>query len=149
MNTSINRLPDLFSLDPFDDGLRSWLRPLRMDLQATGPQMRLDVREQNGGYAVTAEIPGVRREDIDVRIDGNQVRLSAEVKQERSSGGKQGASEDERQLRSERYYGYISRTFSLDSEIDESKASAHYENGVLELKLPKKASGEARKLSVA
>jgi len=78
-------------------------------------------------------------EDINVDVDGNVVTISAEVK--KSSEEKK----DGRVLRSERQVGYASRTFTLAASVDESKAEAKYENGVLELRLPKKdASGNKR-----
>ena len=67
-------------------------------------------------------------------IDGNQVSISAEVKSEKEE--KQG----EKVLRSERYYGKVYRAFSLAQEVDQENAKAKYENGVLELILPKRAS---------
>jgi len=143
---NITRLPDLFSFDPLEESLRSVMRPWRMDVESAAPQMRLDVREKDGAYEVLAEIPGVSKDAIDVRIEGRQVNLSAEVKRE--SGPEESTKEGQRLLRQERYYGYVSRSFNVGCDIDESKASAHYENGLLQLTLPKKASAEARRLSI-
>ena len=98
--------------------------------------------EHDDSYMVKADIPGVRKEDIDVRIDRNQVTISAEVKQEKEE------KKDGRVLRSERQYGFASRSFALASDIDDTQADAKYQNGVLELRLPKKATSSSRKLSV-
>ncbi len=136
------RLPDLLQNEALDDVFRGFLRPMRWDAAPNAPQIRIDVTEDAAGYVVKAEIPGVRKEDIDVRIDGPQVSISAEVKKE-SEDRKEG-----RVLRSERYYGYVSRAFTLASDVDQSQAVAKYQDGVLELKLPKKATTESRKLSV-
>lgn len=144
---NLTRLPDVFNLDPIEEGLRSLMRPWRFDLEASAPQMRLDIQEQDGAYEVTAEMPGVKKEDIDVRIDGRQVNLSAQIKREShlEESSKAGA----RMLREERHYGYLNRSFNLACDIDEGRAKARYENGLLALTLPKKASAEARRLSIS
>lgn len=104
--------------------------------------MRVDVTEGDGAYTVRADLPGVPKESIHVDIDGNRVTIRAEVKRE--SEQKDG----ERVLRSERYYGAFARSFSLTDEIDDEKASAKFDNGVLELTLPKKAVAGAKRLSI-
>jgi HSP20 family protein len=134
--------------DPFedlDDMFKGfWLRPMRFDLDVPKPlQIKLDVKSSDGAYAVSAELPGVKKDDIKVDIDGNRVTISAEVKKE--SEEKKG----EEVIRSERYYGALSRTFTLDSDIDESKADAKYADGVLKLTLPKKVAVSKKRLAVA
>jgi HSP20 family protein len=137
------RIPDLFDLDPFPASLRDLWRPWRSELAAErAPQIRLDLSESDAAYAVKAEIPGVKKEDIDVRIDGNQVTISAEVKQDKEE------KKDGRVLRSERRYGYASRTFALAHDVDQAAADAKYANGVLELKLPKKAPAAGKRITV-
>jgi HSP20 family protein len=137
------RVPDLFDLDPFPAALRDLWRPFRNDVAATSaPPIRIDLSETDTAYAVKAEIPGVKKEDIDVRIDGNQVTISAEVKQDKEE------KKDGRLLRSERRYGYASRSFLLGSDVDQASADAKYSNGVLELKLPKKAQSAGQRLTV-
>jgi HSP20 family protein len=138
------RVPDLFDLDPFPATLRELWRPWRHDVAATerAPQIRIDLSETDNAFAIKAEIPGVKKEDIDVRIDGNQVTISAEVKQDKED------KKDGRVLRSERRYGYASRSFLLASDVDQAAADAKYSNGVLELKLPKKAQSAGQKLAI-
>ncbi|MCF8161345.1 MAG: Hsp20/alpha crystallin family protein, partial [Polaromonas sp.] len=83
------------------------------------------------------------KEDIQVAGDGNVVSLRAEVKQQDST------SQDEKVLRSERYYGAVSRSFQLASDIDQAQAKARYDNGVLTLTLPKKqAMSGAQRLTI-
>lgn len=136
-------VPGFFNVDPFDDVFRGFLRPTRWDkMTEQTPQIKLDVSEADNTYTVKAEIPGVRKEDIDVRIEGNQVSLSAEVNKQSEE------KKDGRVIRSERYQGYVSRTFSLGANVDQSRATAKYENGVLELVLPKRESTEAKRLTV-
>jgi HSP20 family protein len=137
-------MSNLVRSDPFDvafrDFFRNMLRPTRLDLEAE-PEIRLDLKENDKTYTVHAEIPGVKKEDIDVSIDGNVVTIRAEVKREKEEKG-------ETMLRSERYYGMMSRSFTLASEVDEKHATAKYTDGVLELVLPKKPGGTSRRLKV-
>jgi HSP20 family protein len=106
------------------------------------PRMKVDVAESNGAYTVMAELPGVKKDDIQVTIDGSQVTLAAEVKREKE------ASQDERVLHTERVYGKVSRSFTLPQEVDEAKAEAKFRDGVLELKLPKKAAAQRKQISI-
>ena len=137
--------------DPFselvDDLFKGFLvRPLgfegRGEAGAQLPRAKVDVAEKNGAYVVSAELPGVRKEDINVSIDGAQVTLEAEVKREKE------ASQDERLLHSERVYGKVTRSFTLPQEVDESKAEAKFRDGVLELTLPKKAATQRKQISI-
>lgn len=137
---------DLFDLDPFDNPLRPLARAWRAPAEEPlAPTLRIDLADHGDTYLLKADIPGVAKDDIEVRIDGRQVTLSAEVKQEHTTPGNGG-----RTLRSERRHGFASRSFALDSTIDESRAEAHYRNGVLELTLPKKGGAAGgRKLAIA
>ncbi len=134
--------------DPFndlvDDFFKGFLvRPLAMEgAREALPRMRVDVAEKNGAYAIMAELPGVKKEDIQITIDGAQVTLAAEVKREKE------ASQDERVLHSERVYGKVSRSFTLPQELDETKAEAKFRDGVLELTLPKKAATQRKQISI-
>ena len=134
--------------DPFDDlddvfkGL--WLRPMRFEVDMPKPlQIKLDVKSSDGAYAVAAELPGVKKDDIKVDIDGNRVTISAEVKKETEE--KKG----EEVIRSERYYGALTRTFMLDAEVDEAKAEAKYADGILKLTLPKKVAVAKKRVAIA
>jgi len=133
--------------DPFDDVDELFkgffLRPMRLEGAPEQPvRIRMDVKEDEKAYTIHAEIPGVKKEDISVAIDGNQVSISAEVKSQKED--KQG----EKVLRSERYYGRVYRAFSLAQDVDQEGAKAKYESGVLELVLPKRAASASRKLTV-
>ena len=136
------RLLDPFLRDPFDDTLRSLMRPWRLSAADGAPRMRVDLSEQDEHYVVKADIPGVRKEDIDVRIDGNVVTLSAQSKSEKEKR------DDGRVLFKERQEGYASRSFALDCPVDEARSDARYEDGILTLKLPKKAAGTTKRLSI-
>jgi len=134
--------------DPFndlvDDLFRGFLvRPVAYEGRGDAlARMKVDVAEKNGAYKVTAELPGVRKEDIQVSIDGPQVTLAAEIKQEKE------ASQDERVLHTERVFGKLTRSFTLPQEVDEAKAEAKFRDGVLELTLPKKAAAQRKQISI-
>jgi HSP20 family protein len=137
-------MSNIVRTDPFDlafrDFFRNMLRPTRLDLEAE-PEIRLDLKETEKAFMVHAEIPGVKKEDIDVSIDGNLVTIRAEVRREKEEKG-------ETMLRSERYYGAMTRSFTLATDVDEKAATAKYAAGVLELTLPKKAGSTSRRLQV-
>lgn len=128
----------------FDDLMKGfWVKPMRWHKEL--PEMRsirMDIKEDDKAYTVHAEMPGVNKEDIQVTIDDNTVSISAEVK--KTSEEKEG----EKVLRSERYYGQVSRSFTLEREVDEKGATATYRDGVLELVLPKKADTAVHRVSV-
>ena len=105
-------------------------------------QIRMDVTEDDKEYLVLAEMPGVKKEEISITIDGNEVTVSAEVKREKD------IKDGETLLRAERNYGRILRVFTLGQEVDEATAQAKYNDGVLELKLPKKTVAAAKRLAV-
>ena len=131
----------------FDDLFRGFFMrpvrfPTRLDEMQQDIQIKLDVSEDDKAYVVHAEIPGVKKEDIHVNIDGNQVAISAEVKNEKE------VKDGERLLRSERYFGKVSRSFVLDQDVDEETAQAKYNDGVLELSLPKRSSAKAKSITI-
>ena len=138
---------DLARFDPFwdvDDIFdRFMMRPLLREGVEIEPQIKMDVKEADGKYIVNAEIPGVNKDDIHVTVDGNRVSISAEVKQEKET------KEGERAIRCERSYGMASRSFTLADEVDQSKVEAKYNNGVLELTLPKKLGSTRREISIS
>jgi HSP20 family protein len=136
MNSLIRR-------DPLDDLFRGFfVRPVEYGSQPDAPAVKIDVKEQENGYLVHAEIPGVKKEDIHVAIDGAIVSVSAERREEKD------VKEGERVLRTERYFGKVSRSFQLAQEIDEAQVTAKYTDGVLELALPKKAATQARRITI-
>jgi len=127
-----------------DDLFRGFLvRPVAYEGRGEAlARMKVDVAEKNGEYKVTAELPGVKKEDIQVSIDGAQVTLAAEVKQEKE------ASQEERVLHTERVFGKVSRSFTLPQEVDEASAQAKFRDGVLELTLPKKAAAQRKQIAI-
>ncbi len=131
----------------FDDFFKDvapgfFIKPLHGEPLPTTAQIRIDVKETDKDFTVQAEIPGVRKEDIHVSVEGSIVTLRAEIRQEDRQ------TEDEKVLRTERYYGEVSRSFQLPADIDDAAAKAKYDNGVLLLTLPKKSSNAPQRLKV-
>jgi HSP20 family protein len=131
-------------IDPFDDLFRGFfVRPVEFNNTApVAPTIKMDVREEGENYLVHAELPGVRKEDIHVIVDGNQVSISAEAKQVKE------VKDGDRVLRSERYFGKVSRSFQLGQDLDDTKAIAKFNDGVLELTLPKRAATANKRLAI-
>jgi len=141
-------MANITRFDPFnelvDDLFKGFLvRPVsyegRGDVYA---RVKVDVAEKNGAYTVTAELPGVKKDDIQVTIDGAEVTLTAEVKREKE------VTQDERVLHTERTFGKVTRSFTLPQEVDEAKAEAKFRDGVLELTLPKKAAAQRKQVTI-
>ncbi|MBU0621972.1 MAG: Hsp20/alpha crystallin family protein [Gammaproteobacteria bacterium] len=137
---------ELTSFDPFFDIenllSRPMVRPLMRKSMEMEPQIRMDVKEADGMYTIKAEIPGVKKEDIHVSVEGNHVAISAEIKKEKEK------KEGERAIRSERSYGMAMRSFTLANEVDQGKVVAKYADGVLELTLPKKSGSSRKEISI-
>ena len=141
MNSLVNRT------GLFDDFFRDfapgfYVKPLHGDPLPSPGQIRVDVKEDDKGFTVQAEIPGVGKDDIQVHVDQGVVTLRAEVRQEDKKA------DNSKLLRSERYYGAVSRSFQLPQDIDQSEATAKYADGVLTLTLPKKRGGGGARLKV-
>jgi HSP20 family protein len=131
-----------FTVEPLDDLFRGFFRPVRFEGQPQQIQIKVDVKENDKSFTVHADIPGVKKDDIHVTIDGNQVSISAEVKKEKEE------KEGDKVLRSERYFGKVYRSFTLGQDVDEGSSTAKYNDGVLELVLPKKKTVATKKLTI-
>lgn len=147
MNTLVrlnNRLQPAYTPNPdsIDDLFAGFFRPIQEGTRGAVQPIRIDVSEDTGVYRVAATLPGVKKEDIQVSVDQNEVTISAEVKRETS------AKEGERVLHSERFYGKTTRAFSVGQDIDEAGVQAKYADGVLSLVLPKKAPVSAKRVNI-
>jgi len=140
-------MANITRFDPFndlvDDIFKGFLvRPVGYEGRGEVlPRMKVDVAEKNGAYVVKGELPGVKKEDIRVSVDGAQVTLEAEVRQEKTAS-------DERVLHTERSYGKVSRVFTLPQEVDEAAVEARFQDGVLELQLPKKQAAPRKQITI-
>lgn len=133
---------DPFGTD-FGDLLNGlFVRPVRFGLEGGEMSMKIDVKQDDLAYTVSADMPGVKKDDIHVHVDGNLVSIEAEVRKQSEE------KKDERVLRSERCYGRLARSFTLEHEIDEAAVKAVCADGVLTLTLPKKARAAARRIPV-
>jgi HSP20 family protein len=140
-------MTNLVTFDPFaetgmDEWFRGFFKPMRLEGTREPITIKMDLTEMKDGYMVHAELPGVKKENINVEIEGNEVTITAEVKRECEK------KEGDKMLRSERYYGNVYRSFTLPHELDEAKCIAKFDNGVLELKLVNKPGVMGRKLPV-
>ena len=131
----------------FDDAIGDlfrgfFVRPLDQEVPAVAAKFRVDVSENEKAYTLRAEIPGVKKDDINITIDGDTVAISAEVKNEKE------VKNGDRVLRSERHYGKVYRAFTLGQAVEETTAAAKYADGVLELTLPKKAAAQAKRVTI-
>jgi HSP20 family protein len=143
--TRIDPLQDLARFEPFREfeQLMGWPRFRRwMNELPAEPTIKLDVTEDDKAYCVKAELPGVKKEDIQVEVKGDQVSISAEVKREKEE--KKG----ETVVHSERFYGRQYRSFTLGQEIDRKNVAARFQDGVLELTLPKNGHGAAQRIAI-
>ncbi len=136
---------DPFRLDPLrsiDDMMKEFSLMPGMRGYEAEPRIRMDVEETDKDYVVKADIPGMKKEDIKVAIEGNTVSIQAQTtaEQEQKEGGNV--------VRRERYLGQHYRSFTLPQEIDDQGAQAEYENGVLKLSLPKKSGSVSKTLSI-
>jgi HSP20 family protein len=142
-------MANLTRYDPFSTNLDDlfkgmFLRPVRLDLEGSEVvQIKLNVTRSDGAYQVEAEMPGVKKEDIQVSVDGAMVTISGEVKKEKEE--KKG----DQVIRSERYIGRVERSFSLPQEIDEGSVNAKYTDGVLKLTLPLREKSKAKAIQIA
>lgn len=138
-------LRDIARFDPFtnvDDWFKGFnMRPFFNELE-TASLIKVNITENDTAYSVRAEIPGIKKEDIKIQIDGNRVSISAETKKEKEE------KEGDRVLCRECYQGSSYRSFSLDSDVDETKAQAKYENGILELTLPKTSKSTVKHIPI-
>jgi HSP20 family protein len=107
----------------------------------------VDVHEDGDAYLVTADLPGVKKEDIQVDIDGAVVSITAEWKA--TTGNDDTAAKPLRgERRTRAGEGKLSRSFQLPVELDSEAANAKFENGVLELRLPKQLQATAKRVMV-
>jgi HSP20 family protein len=103
---------------------------------------KVDIKDSENAYVFHAELPGVSKEDLHVTVDGSTVTIAAEIKQHDEK------IKDEKVVRSERYFGSVSRSFQLPVDVDQNTADASYENGVLQLTLPKKLNDAGKRIEI-
>ena len=107
-------------------------------------QPAIDVSESDRGYVVTLDVPGVTREDVKVSIDGRRVSIVAEARTPEAAADAETPKNTDRVILRERALPSYARSFTLQSEIDQSASQAKLDNGVLTLTLTKRSANETR-----
>lgn len=129
--------------DRLDDLFAGFFRPIADSARGGNEPIRIDVTEDANAYRVNASLAGVKKDDIHVTVDQNEVTISTEFKREAL------AKEGETLLHRERYTGKATRVFSVAQDVDEANVQAKFVDGVLELVLPKKAPVSAKRVNIA
>jgi HSP20 family protein len=129
---------DMF--EDYDRIVDAFLRPTHA--HTVNFQPSCDVNETKDHYLVSFDMPGVKKEDIKIEVQGNELVISGERRRELRE------QEGEATLRLERSYGKFERTFTLPSTIATEKIEAHYENGVLNVALPKAEVAKGRTIQI-
>ena len=134
---------DLVTLRDAMDRLfeESFVRPGRLLGAPAAGTVPLDMYQQDGNIIVKAAIPGVKPEDIDISVVGNNLTIKGETKEEREV-------KEENVIRRERRFGSFSRSVSLPSPVDANKADARFENGVLTLTMPVAEEAKPKQIAV-
>jgi len=129
--------------DTLDDLFRGFfVHPVSFEGEHNPAPFRVEITEKDNAYVLRGDLPGVKKDDINVSVDGDTVAITAEVKTEKD------VKDGERVLRSERYYGKLYRAFTLGQAVEENSVQAKYADGVLELTLPKKAAVQAKRITI-
>jgi HSP20 family protein len=102
---------------------------------------RVDISETDKEFAINAEVPDIRKEDVKVNVENGILTFSGERKQEKEEKGK-------RFHRVERCYGSFSRSFALPDNVDEAKIDAKFKDGMLKLTLPKTETKKPKAIEV-
>ena len=131
IRNEISRMFDSFFLD----------FPWRSEAEAGSWAPRVDIAETNGELVVAAELPGLTRSDVSIRIENNVLTLKGEKKQEEEKKGTN-------YHRIERSYGAFNRSFSLPSTVDTNKVKAAFKDGVLTITLPKTEEAKGKEIPI-
>lgn len=110
-----------------------------MSSQAWMPPV--DIHEDDDNYVLTAELPGLAKDDIEISLENNTLRLSGERKLREDV-------DEESYHRMERSYGAFSRTFTLPKQVDADGVEAHFQDGLLTITVPKLATARPRRIAV-
>jgi HSP20 family protein len=138
---ALNKVRDLLP-NSFDDFFKPWNEWFDGNglLHRTLTVPAVNITDEKDSYKVTMAVPGMKKDDFKVDVEGNMMTISAETKEEKEE-------KDTKYTRKEYNYSSFSRSFTLPSEVNKEKIEAKYDNGVLTLALPKKdeAKSEAGK----
>jgi HSP20 family protein len=102
----------------------------------------VDIYEKDGSYIIKAELPGIKKEDVDISVTGDKLSIKGEKKAEKEVS-------EENYYRSERSYGIFTRYIDLPPDVDSDNVEASYENGILEIIVPKTSETKAKKIKIS
>lgn len=135
MRDPFGAMRDLMRWDPFRE-----IEPITWGAQVWSPDF--EVRETKDSYVFKADLPGAKKEDIDISLVDNRLRVSGKREEEEET-------KDDTYYAYERSYGSFSRTFTLPDTADTEHISANLSDGVLTLVVPKTAESKARKIQIS
>jgi HSP20 family protein len=143
---SIARWDPFLELKTLDDRLNRWLGTSTGSIEGTSAAVfpfapPADVYEDEDNITLKMEVPGVKQEDLDIRIDGNTLSVTGERKFEKDE-------KKENFRRVERQYGSFSRLFELPSSADRENIMANFRDGVLQIEVPKRAEARGKQIQI-
>lgn len=110
-------------------------------MQKTDWAPMVDITENKDAFVIKAELPGIKKEDVKVSVQDGVLTLQGERNYENTE-------DDDKRHRVERFYGHFSRSFTLPEHVDDENIQASYQDGVLELTLPKQEKTKPRAIEV-
>ena len=122
-------VPDMFRRNVFDDFFDFPTMPRQQQAISV---MKTDVREHENGYELDVDLPGIKKENVKVKLEDGYLTISASTAQNNDEKDKKG-----NYIRRERFSGSYSRSFYVGEEIKETDIKAKFDNGVLQLSIPK------------
>lgn len=126
--------PSIFGRDLFDDFFdSSFTQPFTRMQHSVNEMMKTDIKETSKGYDIAINLPGVKKEDVKAELKNGYLTVQASSDSEQES-----KDETEKYICRERYFGSCSRTFYVGDDITEEDIKAKFENGVLNMQIPKK-----------
>ena len=130
-------MPSVFGRDIFDDFMDFSFPDVNRELYGKHAKnvMKTDVRELDNGYEIIVDLPGFKKDEIEVQLDNGYLNISAAKGLDKDESDKKG-----KYIRKERYAGAMSRSFYVGDHITEDDIHAKFENGILQLDVPKKES---------
>ena len=132
MRRNRNLLSELMS-DPFDAFFDAAAAPMQAMQKMSPTLMRTDIKETDGGFELTIDLPGFKKEDVQAELKDGQLTITAQTQSESEDKDEKGT-----YVRKERFSGKCSRTFYVGEDIEENDIHAKFEDGVLKIDVPKK-----------
>ena len=128
-------MTSVFGSDIFDDFMDFRFPDIDKELYGKHAKhvMKTDVKEKDDGYEVIVDLPGFKKDEIDVQLENGYLNISAAKGLDKDETDKKG-----KYIRRERYAGSMSRSFYVGEDITENDIHAKFENGILKLDVPKK-----------